>query len=312
MTAVTADQDRRTAKIERLIALSSSRHDAFEDVDWSMEVDPEDPRLELFGFDPLSWTDWYQRLPAPRRSEVGLARTAANLRTGWEFENLLQQGLLHHAWNMSNTNASFRYLHEEVMDESQHTLMFHEFIRRHAPHVGGMGTFWRTVADPVVYVASRHADALFYFMVLGGEIPIDHLQRQALKLPEDQIHPLLRRLMEIHVEEEARHVAFANEEIRRIVPALDPVSRHALSLAIPVVLGVMVPMMSRPAPWLIDHYRIPRRDLRRAYSRPEARRMDADSCVRIQRVCESQGLMSLPARQAWRAAGLHSEERSGR
>ena len=62
---------------------------------------------------------------------------AANLRIGWEFENLLQQGLLNHAWRMRNTNASFRYLHTEV-EESQHTLMFYEFVRRHAPHVLGM------------------------------------------------------------------------------------------------------------------------------------------------------------------------------
>jgi hypothetical protein len=302
------DHDRR---VERLVSLSANSHDAYDDVDWSVPLDPEDPRLQVFSFDPLSHTDWYRRLPAPRKAKVGLARAAASLRTGWEFENLLQQGLLRHAYEMNNTNASFRYLHTEVIEESQHTLMFYEFIRRHAPHVEGITGWHRVIADPLVAITARTSPALFYFMVLGGELPIDHMQRLALK--ETQIHPLLQRIISIHVEEEARHVAFANAEVRRIVPALSRRARQLLSMQIPLVLGIMVPMMNQPAPWLVKQYDIPKRDLARAYASPAARTQQADSVYRIQRVAERLGLLHPAAKAAWKAANIYtSPRRAGR
>lgn len=295
------ETDARTRKIERLVEMSADHHDAYGDVDWSTQVDPEDPRLQLFSFDPLAQTDWYQRLPEPRKAEVGLARTAANLRTGWEFECLLQQGLLRHAYEMDNTNASFRYLHTEIMEESQHTLMFHEFIRRHAPHARGITGWERVLADPLVYVVARTTPALFYFMVLGGELPIDHVQRQALK---EDIHPLLARLMEIHVEEEARHVAFANEEVRRLVPAMARPQREVLAIAVATVMAIMVPMMVLPSPWLVDFYDVPRRDLRRAYRTPETKQLLRESAHRLQRLADSVGLMTPAARLVWKRNGL--------
>ena len=298
----TSEQDEaRARRIERLVELSEDGYDAYEDVDWTVPVDPEDERLGLFSFDPLAATDWYRRLPEARQAEVGLARAASNLRTGWEFECLLQQGLLRHAYEMDNTNASFRYLHTEVMEESQHTLMFHEFIRRHAPHVKGITGWERTVADPLVYAVARSTPALFYFLVLGGELPIDHIQRLALK---DRIHPLLERLMEIHVEEEARHVAFANDEVRRLVPSMSLPERTALSLATAPLLGIMVRMMVRPSKWFVDHYDIPRRDLARAYRSDESRQLHLDAARRIVKLADGVGMLTPVTRPAWRAAGL--------
>lgn len=300
----TAPDDRTPyeRKIDRLVALSAHGHDAFADIDWDQPLDPEDPRLALFSFDPLARTDWYQRLSAPRRSEVGLLRVASNLRIGWEFENLLQQGLLARAFGMHNTNASFRYVHTEVMEESQHTLMMFEFVRRHAPHAGGFDGLLGRIADPGVYVIARGLPALFYFMVLGGEVPIDHIQRKVIR--EEDPHPLIGRIMEIHVEEEARHVAFANEEIRRMVPELSRLERRALALAVPAILRVMAPLMVFPSPWFVRHVDVPRKDLGRALRHPESRRLLHDSVARIRTVCKQQGLLTPEAVLAWRRAGL--------
>lgn len=289
-------------KIARLVELSADGYDAFADIDWTQDLDPEDPRLALFSFDPLARTDWYQRLPAVRRAEVGLLRTATSLRIGWEFENLLQQGLLARAFGMRNTNASFRYLHTEVMEESQHTLMMFEFVRRHAPHARGMAGTLQTLADPAVYGIARKLPALFYFLVLGGEVPIDHIQRRIIK--EEAVHPLVKRIMEIHVEEEARHVAFAGGEIRRMVPELNLPARRALALAIPVVLSTMVPLMVHPSPWLVHHYEVPRKDLACAAAHPESRQLLVDSVARIRTVCKQQGLLTREAAVLWRRAGL--------
>lgn len=288
--------------IDRLVDLSANGHDAYDDVDWELPLDPEDPRLRLPDFDPLARTLWYQQLPPPRQSEVGLVRAATQLRVGWEFENLLQQGLLARAYRMRNANASFRYLHTEVMEESQHTLMFFEFVRRHASHARGMPQQLRILGDVVVHVAARRLPALFYFMVLGGEIPIDHVQRLALKTHDP--HPLLHRIIEIHVEEEARHVSFANTELRRIVPRLGRADREALAVAVPGVLRVMAPLMVQPTPWLVRHYNIPRRDLRQALEHPESQQLVRDSVARIRKTCEHLDLLTPAGEKVWAAVGL--------
>ena len=55
----------------------------------------------------------------------------------------------------------------------------------------------------------RSFPELFFFGVLGGEIFIDQQNREYLKRPRDAVHPLVRRVLQIHVTEEARHVCFA-------------------------------------------------------------------------------------------------------
>ncbi|CAN5280596.1 hypothetical protein BH23ACT9_BH23ACT9_03220 [soil metagenome] len=292
-------------KIHRLVELSADGYDAYDDIDWDTDLDPEDPRLRAFSFDPLVRTRWYQALPQARQSEVGLLRVATSLRIGWEFENLLQQGLLSRAFGMRNTNASFRYLHTEVMEESQHTLMMYEFVRRHAPHARGMAGMLRTIADPAVYAIVRKMPTLFYFLVLGGEVPIDYIQRRVIK--EEHVHPLVKRIMEIHVEEEARHVAFAGGEIRRRAPELGRLERRALALAVPAVLGLMAPLMVNPSPWLVHHYDIPRKDLAQALAHPDSRAVLAQSVARIRTVCKQQGLLTREAVVVWKRVGLWAD-----
>lgn len=298
--------DRFDTTVGRLVELSVGQgHDAYEDVPWDdprFAVDPSDPRLRLFSFDPLARTDWYRGLPLEEQARVGLQRTAVNMRIGWEFENLLQQGLLARALRMGNEETAFTYVHHEVMEESQHTLMFYEFVRRYAPGVHGMPRALLAFGDPFTNGVCRRFPALFYFMVLGGEIPIDHLQRLAVQ--EEHIHPLVERIMSIHVEEEARHVSYANQELRRRVPAMTRVRRLALSVAVPAVLAVMARLMVHPSRWLVAANDVPEDDVRAALHDPASRRLLADSVGRIRRLCEELELMTVPARRAWRAAGL--------
>lgn len=293
-------------KIGRLVDLSVGQgHDAFADIAWDdpeLAVDPTDPRLKVFPFDPLADTDWYRSLPEAEQARVGLQRTAANLRIGWEFENLLQQGLLARAYRMDNSQTAFPYLHHEVMEESQHTMMFYEFNRRYAPEVHGMPSLLKAIGDRLTSFVCRRFPALFYFMVLGGEVPVDYLQRRMLR--EADLHPLVERITSIHVEEEARHVSFANQELRRRVPALSTAGRHTLALVVPAVLAVMARLMVYPSPWLLAVHDVPRGDISAALSTPRARRVLAESCERIRSLAEQLGLMTRPARAVWRAAGL--------
>jgi hypothetical protein len=300
------DFERRVA---RLVELSIGKgHDAFEDVPWDdpeFVVEATDPRNKLWSFDPLADTDWYRSLDEETQALVGLHQTATKLRVGWEFENLLQQGLLALAFRMDNDDASFPYVHQEVMEESQHTLMFYEFNRRYAPEVGGMPRLLLVIADPLVYVVARRWPALFFFMVLGGEIPVDHLQRLGMKEPE--AHPLIRHLMAIHVEEEARHVSYANQELRRRVPQMSRPSRAALSVTVPPVMAIMGRLMTEPTSWLRRRWGIPSGDLRKTYRKQEHRQLLPDSLARIRKLCDELGLLNPAAVALWKLGGIWDE-----
>lgn len=314
-SAVDSTQPRDQARVERLLSLAvGNGHDAFADVPWDdpdHALEPTDPRLRLWHFDPLAWTDWYRAQPADRQAEVGLLRFAHNMRVGWEFENLLQQGLLTRAFRMDNEDRRFAFVHHEIVEESQHSMMFHEFARRHAPEVVGMSPLLRGLGDVLVQASSRRLTALFYFLVLGGELPVDHLQRRALREQPD-LHPLVRRILKIHVEEEARHVSFANLELRRLVPEMSATERHALALGVPPLMGIMARMMVLPSERMTNDLGVPARDVAAMKSNPLAKQLLKDSVLRVRSLCHELGLMTPPARAAWMAAGLWDAPRSSR
>ena len=162
----------------------------------------------------------------------------------------------------------------------------------------------RVPADPLVQTTARSAPALFFFMVLGGEIPIDHLQRRFLR--EEQVHPLVERICGIHVEEEARHVSYANAELRRRVPAMSPRQRSVLALALPPVLGVMARLMVYPSPWLLRRLGVPDEDWRAARRHPGSRALLAASVARIRALADELDLLPAAAVGAWKRLAIWS------
>jgi hypothetical protein len=69
---------------------------------------------------------------------------------------------------------------------------------------------------------------MLWIGALVGEELFDAVQRQILD-DGDDIQPLVRRVMRIHVTEEARHIQFARDGIRRDVGTLSRRTRLALS-----------------------------------------------------------------------------------
>lgn len=53
--------------------------------------------------------------------------------------------------------------------------------------------------------------------VLAGEEPVDYVQKRHLR--SETIHPLVERIMRIHVVEEARHVSYARGVVKTWSPA---------------------------------------------------------------------------------------------
>jgi hypothetical protein len=290
----------------RLNRQSVAKHfEAYTDIEWDsdeLQLDPEDPRWELPADEPLGGSDWYRSLPAATRARLGCESTASKMKAGLEFESVLKRGLLEFASTLPNGSSEFRYAYHEVIEEAHHALMFQEFVNRSAYDARGLNAFER-IASRVIIRLGRTFPELFFVFVLGGEDPIDHVQRRALR--RDDLHPLLERIMRIHVTEEARHLSFARHYLKRNVPKLSRGKRAALAVGAPVVLAVMADMMLKPAPSLVARYSIPPEVLRAAYTdNPLHRERTVEALAKVRALCEELGLLRKPFDQLWRALKL--------
>lgn len=293
--------------VRRLSHQSVVKHfDAYADVAWDspeFQVDPEDPRWELSEDDPLGGSAWYRSQPAGVRARIGLHTIASFAKIGAQFENVLQRGLLEYALRLPNNSTEFRYAYHECIEEGQHSLMFQEFVNRTGIDIPGLGWFERTASQRVVGHARRFPP-LFFIFVLGGEDPIDHVQRMVLRSGRP-IHPLLKRIMQIHITEEARHLCFARHYLKRTVPKLGVIPRTILSIGAPIILGQMSKLMMQVSPQIVRTYGIPRDVLRAAYENNEAHRQAKLEALRkVRELCDELGLVTPWSRLIWQGFGI--------
>jgi hypothetical protein len=296
--------------VARLSHQSVVKHfDAYADVEWDAEefrIDPDDPRWELGADDVLGASAWYQSQPPAVRSRLGLHLIASFMKIGLQFEGVLKQGLLLFAADLPNRSPEFRYVYHEVIEEAQHSLMFQEFVNRSGFDLPGLTGLERSLARWIPQLA-RLCPELFFMFVLGGEDPIDHVQRRALRR-KAEVHPLLRRIMQIHVTEEARHLCFARHYLKERAPHMGRARRAVLAAGTPVILGVMAQLMMRPSPLIARTYAIPRRVIREVYTRnPQHRQHTLEALAKVRDLCAELGLITPRSRRVWQALGIWSE-----
>ena len=302
-----AQQEAYLRLLHRLSHQSVVKHfDAYVDVDWEapeMRLDASDPCWELRSDDPLGATPWYGAQPAGVRSAIGLHMITSFMKIGLEFESVLKRGLLEYAFRLPNGAPEFRYVYHEVIEEAQHSLMFQEFVNRSGFDVPGLAA-WQRLGSRVVIRFARSFPELFFFFVLGGEDPIDHVQRTMLQRRES-VHPLLRRVSQIHVTEEARHLSFARLFLRRNVPRLSPFRKKMLSIRTPLILGQMSQNMMQPSAQIVARYAIPKWVLREAYrDNPEHHRRTAEAVAKVRALCEELDLVTPATKRIWKAFHL--------
>ena len=293
--------------LRRLSHQSVVKHfDAYADVDWDapeMRVDPADPRWQLPADEPLASTDWYRSLPAETRSQIALHMVASFMKVGLQFESVLKRGLLEFAWRLPNGAPEFRYCYHEVIEEAQHSLMFQEFVNRSGFDVPGLAG-WQRFGSRIVVRFARSFPELFFLFVLGGEDPIDHVQRKMLR-DSPNVHPLLRRISQIHITEEARHLSFARLFLRRNVPRLGAVKRFMLRVRTPLILGQMSQQMMQPSKQIVARYGIPREVMDRAYRRnPQHHGRTVEAVAKVRALCVELGIATPAVVPLWRAFHL--------
>jgi len=295
------------ALVARLSRQSVTKHfDAYADVEWDAAdaaIDHADPRWEQPSDRPFGATAWYRALAQPTRAQLGLHLLATQVKIGIEFERVLKQGLLEFASTLPHDAPEFRYAYHEVIEETQHSLMFRELLVRIGLEVPGLGWLDRMGARRVARLGRKFPE-LFFLFVLGGEEPIDWAQRETLRSGRP-VHPLVERVMRIHVTEEARHICFAREYLRHHVPRLPARQRAALALQAPLLLAQLTRQMMRPSAHVVRTYDIPSEVVAAAYTRNAAHRaFVAESLADVRGLCVELGLVTRWTRPIWRRLGL--------
>lgn len=301
------DVESHAALVARLSRLSVSKHyDAYGDIAWDApehHIDHADPRWEMTTDDPLGATGWYRAQPQATRARLGLHAITCAMKVGLQFEHVLERGLLELIARLPDDAPEKRYAYHEVIEESQHSLMFREFILRAGLPAPGAAIADGPVARAITRLG-RDLPELFFVFVLGGEDPIDHVQKRVLASRKN-VHPLLERVMKIHITEEARHLAFARSYLREHVPRLSPPRRALLAALSPVILGVMADLMLKPSKYLIQTYRIPADVIDEAYTRnPVHRARTAESVAEVRELLGEIGAVPPLAARLWRRMGL--------
>jgi len=304
-------EDRRSylGVIDRLNKASVDKHwEAYADIPWDdpdHRIDRDDPRWILSADDRLGSTAWYRAQPVEVQARIGLWRVATAMKIGLQFENLLKRGLLNYAYRLPNGRPEFRYVYHETTEECHHGMMFQEFVNRTGMPIKGMPRSLSLVAQlaPLIPLVSTE---LFFVFVLGGEDPIDYVQRRWIKEGRTK-HPLEETIMKIHIAEEARHISFARHFLKHRVPRLNRVRRQALGLFTPIVLGVMARIMLSPPGSMVRHFGIPQDVVREAY-RNEAARVELRDCVaKIRDLMAGLGLVNGVNKRVWAAFGIWDE-----
>ena len=143
---------------------------------------------------------------------MDLARhEAASLASlGIWFEIILMQLLVRHIYDKPVTSNHVRYALTEIADECRHSMMFGRMIQwGRAPNYP-VPRVYHNLARVLKTVSTTPGS--FAATLLGEEI-LDWMQR--LTFPDERVQTLVRGVTRIHVVEEARHVRYAREELRR-------------------------------------------------------------------------------------------------
>ena len=275
-------------------------------IDWDspeMALDPTDERWILGPEDNLGAHPWYQSLPKERQIEVGLFRFAHTCKVGSQFEQALIAGIMFHDMGLKNNNPAFRYTMHEATEETHHIQMFQEFVNRTGVDSRGAAKWFRRTIPFVTPLANKMPIA-FWSVILAGEEPIDQTQRAILR-QHDNLHPLLEKIMAVHVAEEARHISFAKTYLERHIPTMTKTQKAAFSVLFPVILRTIADVIMRPSKEALESVGIPKDVADEVWWKSdESQKFLHNLFPDSKELADNLGLRGRLGRAAWRAMGI--------
>ncbi|GAA4402763.1 AurF N-oxygenase family protein [Tsukamurella soli] len=161
----------------------------------------------------LYGTDLWDSLSQDQRIELSRQELVNLLSMGVWFENLLNRLLLRQLLDADPTARDAHYSLTEMGDECRHMVMFGRVIDRVGARPYRLRGWQRAVVKYLLPLLIRGA-AVWVFALVGEEI-FDAQQRAIIGGDTEQLQPIVVRLMQIHVAEEARHIGYARDGARR-------------------------------------------------------------------------------------------------
>ena len=298
MTARTGTARVREEFSERLLKGSVKKAYApIVDIDWDAPLDPDKfflpPRIvSLYG------TPLWDKMTPEQRMELSRQELVNTMSAGIWFENILNQALLRKMMHQDPTARATHYELTELGEETRHMVMFGKAIAKMDARPVRPRLYQRMIINalPLTFRGS-----VLWVVALIGEEIFDSLQRQMLDDPE--LQPMVQRVMRIHVTEEARHIQFARDGLRKRVPNMRRLNRMWVANLNGVGALFFRYLFTNPVP-----YRRVGLDVR------EARRVARTSAHRHQvqvlgfaplaAFLEEVGLMGPIARRLWRRSGF--------
>lgn len=290
---------------DRLLKSSADRfYDPEVDIDWAAPIPEDKPfaperRCSLYG------TDLWDRLTPEQRRELGKHEVASIASNGIFFELLLMRMLLKEISQADPTTRHVQYALTEIAEECRHSIMFARYVERtSAPAYGPLPAVRRLGGLlPVI----GYGPALYGSILIAEEI-LDRLQRESMA--DESVQPLVRMVNRIHVLEEARHVAFAREEVTRRTPEL---SRAELwyqrwllaTVGFSITRTLINPRVYRAVG--LD----PARARRTALANPHYRRTLRWAGERVMAFLSDVGLVGPPGMSWWRRSFLVADPATG-
>ncbi|MFV8308981.1 AurF N-oxygenase family protein [Mycobacteroides chelonae] len=245
-----ADIDPELAAERRLKTSAEKYYDSDIDIDWDAPLDLDRPWLSEHRVS-LDGTELWERLTREQRIEFGRQQLGSILILGIWFETALAVFLYHDLMVSPVTDSRTRYLLTEIGEETRHSTMFARLVDKMGERSSALDfRLPRFMRGAVPFFSSLvPVGPAMYTVILMAEEVLDRLQREGMN--DSALQPHARTAMRIHVIEEARHVAFAKEEIVRGYREGGPLDRFltrivaAGAAAVFPALGLANPRMYR-------------------------------------------------------------------
>jgi hypothetical protein len=304
------DDTEYAATLATLSESSVRRHfNPYTDIDWDapeFAVTKDDPRWVLSAADPLGRHPWYQAQPLEKQIAIGMWRQANAAKVSLQLESILIRGLMYYTFWVPNGSPEYRYCLHESIEECNHALMFQEMVNRIGIKVPGMPRWLRWIS-PVFPLYGGPLPGTFFFGVLAGELPIHHTQKNMLR-EHNTLHPIMEKVMGIHVAEEARHISFADQFLSKRVPQMVRRSRFVLSLYVPIAMRVMCQAIVVPTRSFFTEFDIPRSVRKELFFKaPDSRQALRDMYGDVRMLCDDVGLMNPLALLVWRICKINGQ-----
>jgi pimeloyl-ACP methyl ester carboxylesterase len=219
---------RRERTAQRLLNSSAQRrYDPEVDLDWSAPLDPDKDfhpphRVSIYG------TPLWEGLSPRQRRELGRQEIAAIASFGITAEVGLMSMLLKFVMQNDLATPRAQYALTEIADECRHSTMFARSIEYSGARIYRLPPRFRKIFSNLVSLLPT-GTAAWAGTLLVEEL-VDRLQRETMV--DENLQPGVRMINRIHVMEEARHISFARDELRRLVPTLTPVQLAAYRVVV--------------------------------------------------------------------------------